>query len=52
MMDKREKELFELLKAHPDGLRLREMGLDVPNVYTIDQAVAELKKLRGGAFNA
>lgn len=26
MMDKREKELFELLKAHPDGLRLREMG--------------------------
>lgn len=26
MMNNREKELFELLKAHPDGLRLREMG--------------------------
>ena len=26
MMNNREKELFELLKAHPNGLRLREMG--------------------------
>ena len=33
-------------------LKLREMGLDVPNVYTIEQAVAELKKIRGGAANA
>lgn len=27
---------------------LRNMGLDVGNVYTIDQAVAELKRIRGG----
>ena len=30
-------------------LQLRKMGLDVENVYTIDQAVAELKRIRGGA---
>ena len=30
-------------------LHLRKMGLDVANVYTIDQAVAELKRLKGGA---
>ena len=30
-------------------LHLRKMGLDVPNVYTLDQAVAELKRMRGGA---
>ena len=29
-------------------LHLRKMGLDVANVYTIDQAVAELKKIKGG----
>ena len=33
-------------------LKLRAMGLDVPNVYTIDQAVAALKKIRGGAAHA
>ena len=29
-------------------LHLRELGLDVENVYTIDQAVAQIKKLAGG----
>ena len=33
-------------------LQLRKMGLEVNNVYTIDQAVAELKRIRGGAANA
>jgi len=33
-------------------LHLRAMGLEVPNVYTIDQAVAALKQLKGGAVNA
>lgn len=33
-------------------LQLRKLGLDVENVYTIDQAVAALKCLRGGAGNA
>ena len=33
-------------------LKLRDMGLDVPNVYTIEQAVAVLKKIRGGEGNA
>ena len=33
-------------------LKLREMGLTVPNVYTIEQAVAALKKVRGGEGNA
>ena len=33
-------------------LHLRKMGLAVDNVYTIDQAVAELKRIRGGAGNA
>ena len=33
-------------------LKLRQMGLEVPNVYTIEQAVAALKKIRGGALNA
>ena len=33
-------------------LKLKEKGLDVPNVYTIEQAVAALKKLRGGEGNA
>ena len=30
-------------------LELKAMGLDVEPVYTIDQAVAVLKTLRGGA---
>lgn len=30
-------------------LQLRKMGLDVENVYTIDQAVAELERIKGGA---
>jgi len=29
-------------------LHLRKMGVSVENVYTIDQAVAELKRLKGG----
>ncbi len=29
-------------------LHLRKMGLDVENVYTIDQAVAALKRIKGG----
>ena len=33
-------------------LHLRKMGLDVENVYTIEQAVAQLKKIRGGEGNA
>lgn len=30
-------------------LKLRELGLDMPSVYTIDQAVEALKRLEGGA---
>ena len=33
-------------------LRLKKMGLPVEPVYTIDQAVAALRNLRGGAENA
>ena len=33
-------------------LKLREKGLDVANVYTIEQAVSEIRRLRGGAGNA
>ncbi len=33
-------------------LHLRAMGVRVPNVYTIDQAVEALKQLKGGAVNA
>ena len=33
-------------------LSLRKRGLDVANVYTIEQAVSEIKRLRGGAVNA
>jgi len=33
-------------------LELRAMGLDIVNVYTIAQAVAELKKLKGGTAHA
>ena len=33
-------------------LRLQQLGLDVEPVYTIDQAVQALKKIRGGAVHA
>ena len=33
-------------------LHLRQMGVPVENVYTIDQAVAEIKRIRGGAAHA
>jgi len=33
-------------------LRLKQMGLDVEPVYTMEQAVAALKKMRGGNQNA
>ena len=33
-------------------LHLRKMGVDVENVYTIDQAIAEIKRIRGGAVHA
>ena len=33
-------------------LDLKKLGLDVANVYTIEQPVSEIKRLRGGAANA
>ena len=33
-------------------LQLQKLGLDVSNVYTIDQAVAELTRIRGGIAHA
>ena len=33
-------------------LRLQKMGLDVEPVYTMDQAVAALKQLKGGSAHA
>ena len=33
-------------------LQLRQMGLDVPNVYTIEQAVQVLEAIRGGGADA
>ena len=33
-------------------LHLKQMGADVPSVYTIDQAVDALKKLSGGMRHA
>ena len=33
-------------------LHLQKLGVDVKNVYTIDQAVAELKRLKGGDLHA
>ena len=33
-------------------LHLRKMGVKVENVYTIDQAIAELKRIRGGDVHA
>ena len=29
-------------------LELKKLGLDVENVYTVDQAIAALQRLRGG----
>ena len=33
-------------------LQLKQLGLDVENVYTIDQAVAALMQLKGGRVRA
>jgi hypothetical protein len=33
-------------------LKLQQMGIPVRQVYTMDQAVAELKRLKGGTTNA
>ncbi len=33
-------------------LKLRQMGLDVDQVYTMDQAVREIKRLKGGTAHA
>ena len=33
-------------------LRLQEMGLPVESVYTVDQAVAQLRRLKGGSVRA
>ena len=33
-------------------LQLKQLGLDVENVYTIDQAVAALMQLKGGKVRA
>ena len=33
-------------------LELKKLGLDVANVYTIDQAVAEIKRIQGGERHA
>ncbi len=33
-------------------LRLRQLGLDVPNVYTVEQAVRVLTQMKGGCDNA
>lgn len=52
----RAQELLEYGLDIPDVtrvfLRLRELGLDVPPVYTQDQAVSVLKRLRGGRTDA
>ena len=33
-------------------LHLQKLGVDVKNVYTIDQAVDELKRIKGGMAHA
>ena len=49
-------ELLEMGLDIPDVtavfLRLRALGLDVPRVYTVEQAVQVLKALKGGADHA
>jgi len=53
---KRAEELVEMGLSIPQVtqvfLRLRSLGVNVPNVYTIEQAVAALKKIKGGAAHA
>ena len=48
--------LYEVVRESLDGgvtfLQLREKGLDVPLVYTRQQAVAVLKGLKGGLTHA
>ena len=41
-----------MLPATQIFLQLRKLGVPVENVYTIDQAVAELKRLKGGEVHA
>ena len=52
----RAEELVEMGLAIPQVtqvfLKLREMGLNVPNVYTIEQAVQALEAIRGGGADA
>ena len=49
-------ELLEMGLSIPEVtrvfLQLKKMGVDVKNVYTIDQAVSELKRLKGGYAHA
>ncbi len=49
-------ELVEMGLAIPDitrvFLRLQQMGLNVPSVYTVEQAVQALKRLKGGNDHA
>ncbi len=33
-------------------LELKKLGLDVKNVYTIEQAAAEIRRLKGGNCHA
>ena len=52
----RSEELLEMGLDIPDVtsvfLRLRAMGLNVPQVYTVEQAVQVLRRMRGGAADA
>ena len=52
----RAEELVEMGLAIPQVtqvfLKLRQMGLNVPNVYTLEQAVQALEAIRGGAAHA
>ena len=52
----RAEELVEMGLNIPDVtrvfMRLRELGLDVPSVYTVEQAVQALSAMKGGARNA
>ncbi len=52
----RAQELLDMGLDIPDVtrvfLRLRELGLDVPQVYTVEQAVAALTALKGGNADA
>ena len=52
----RAEELLEMGLDIPDitkvFLKLRQMGVDVPQVYTIEQAIAALSNIKGGSANA